>query len=342
MPRTLFRLVPAAVAMASPTLRAAEGYELPRCEALPLPNREVSFQIAGEERIRWNASPDAPRPFFYPLAGPSGGCLTRMGHPGAPDHDHHRSVWFAHHDVEGTDFWSESGPGIVRQKRWLAYRDGSDEAVMACLLGWFDGKGAELMEQELVAALIPLTGNDYAVELQSSFVPAAGRESIMLGKTNFGLLAVRVAKSMSEAFGGGSLSSSEGAQHEPAIFGKKARWMDYSGPVATGTGASRKAVIQGITYFDHPQNPRYPSAWHVRQDGWMGAAFCLEEPFQVQRETPLRLRYLLHAHGGPYRPETADLMQREFARRAQFEVVKGKPPFQWEVRRATSSSQAPH
>ena len=30
-----------------------------------------------------------------------------MGHPGAPDHDHHRSVWFAHFKVLGIDFWGD-------------------------------------------------------------------------------------------------------------------------------------------------------------------------------------------------------------------------------------------
>lgn len=327
--------------MVAPILRGADAYEVPRCEIVPLANREVSFQIAGEERVRWNAALSAPRPFFFPLAGPAGGWLTRMGHPGAPDHDHHRSVWFAHHDVEGVDFWSDATPGIVRQKTWLAYRDGEDESVMACLLGWFNGKGAELMEQELVAALTPLTGSDYALELQSTFTPAGARETLTLGKTNFGLLAVRVAKSLSEAFGAGILTNSEGGQHEPGIFGKKARWVDASGPVATGSGASRKVVVQGITYFDHPENPRYPSVWHVRQDGWMGAAFCLEEPFQIKRGTPLRLRYLLHAHGEPYRQGAAELLHQEFSRRPRFEVVKGKPPYQWEVRRVSLAPPAP-
>ncbi len=30
-----------------------------------------------------------------------------MGHPGAPNHDHHRSIWFAHNKLLGIDFWSD-------------------------------------------------------------------------------------------------------------------------------------------------------------------------------------------------------------------------------------------
>lgn len=317
---------------------AAEPYAIPRCELQPLAHQEVSFQIAGEERFRWHAAPDSPRPFFFPLAGPAGGCLTRIGHPGAPDHDHHRSVWFAHHDVAGADFWSEHGATRIRQKEWLCYRDGDDEAVMACTLGWFGPEDRLLLEQELVAALIPLVEGEYALELQATFTPPPGQDSVALGKTNFGLLAVRLAKSISEYFGGGLLTNSEGAQHEPAIFGKKARWMDYSGPVATGTGGSRQTVWQGITFHDHPANPRYPSAWHVRQDGWMGASFCLEEPFTITRETPLRLRYLLHAHRGGYQPEAAQATHHRFALRPGFEVVKGQQIHgRLEVRRLPAS-----
>src|SRR5258708_3471417 len=80
----------------------------PTAQVVPLPDYQVSLQIDGSERLRWHHGPSYPRPFFYPLVGPSGSVLTRMGHPGAPDHDHHRSIWFAHAKVLGIDFWSDT------------------------------------------------------------------------------------------------------------------------------------------------------------------------------------------------------------------------------------------
>ena len=65
---------------------------LPRCQLVPLPDQQLSFQVDGSERLRWHFGPAYPRPFFYPLRGPSGSVLPRMGHPGAPDHDHEISV----------------------------------------------------------------------------------------------------------------------------------------------------------------------------------------------------------------------------------------------------------
>jgi hypothetical protein len=289
-------------------------YQQPVCEAVPLADHQVSFRVAGHERLRWHFGPSYPRPFLFPLVGPSGEALTRMGHPGAPNHDHHRSIWFAHQNVSGVDFWSDTSPARIRQKQWLCYHDGPTEAAMAVTLGWHDGhQPKELLEQELIVAVRPGPEGETFVELQSSFKPTA--ESLEFGKTNFGFLAVRVAKSLSEYFGAGLLSDSEGREHEAKIFGQAARWMDYSGPVSA-------SKIEGITYFDHPSNPNHPAKWHVREDGWMGASACLDGPRTTTRAKPLTLRYLLHAHRGPVSAERANALFKEFAAAKEYLLKK--------------------
>lgn len=304
------------------------------CELLPLPDHQVAFLQDGMEKTRWHFDPKYPRPFFYPFNGPAGVSLTRMGHPGAQNHDHHRSVWFAHAKLDGIDFWSENTKARIRQKHWLAYEDGAEESIMAAVLGWHDEEGVERMEQELVAASRSGEKGEHFLEIQITLRPAAGRESVTLEQSNFGLLAVRVAKSISTHFGGGTLTNSEGAVGEPEIFGKRAAWMDYSGPVAVGTGEDRRSVTEGITFHDHPANPRYPTAWHVRADGWMGASFCLEEAFTILQDQPLVLRYLLHAHSGGATPDIARKVAADFAARPGFITGKGtQPHHQFEVRR---------
>ena len=69
-----------------------ERFFIDRCELLPLAEHQVSMRIDGVEKTRWHFGSEYPRPFFYPLNGPSGVSLTRMGHPGAHNHEHHRSV----------------------------------------------------------------------------------------------------------------------------------------------------------------------------------------------------------------------------------------------------------
>lgn len=286
----------------------------PRCTLLPLPEHQVGFLVDGVERARWRFGPQYPRPFFFPLVGPtSGRSLTRMGHPGAPDHDHHRSIWFAHEKVTGVNFWTDLTKSKIMQRQWLAYVDGDAEAVMAVRLGWTDGHDPkDLLEQELFAAVIPGEEGETFLELQTTFKPIS--ERLEFGKTNFGFLAVRVAKALSPIFGGGRITSSTGLVGEKAIFGKQAAWMDFSGELI-----SDKA--EGVAYFDHPSNPGHPTHWHVRDDGWMGASSCFTGPKTITKKEPLTLRYLLHAHRGVVDPKRAEEVFQQFSKRPAFDLA---------------------
>ena len=290
-------------------------FVFPRVQIVPLADHQVSFTIASKERLRWHYGPQVPRPFFFPLVGPSGHALTRMGHPGAPDHDHHRSIWFAHEKVLGVNFWGDRTTARIRQKEWLCYQDGDDAGVMAVRLGWYDGHDPkELIEQELIVSVSPgPSEGETLVELQSTFRPTG--DSLEFGATNFGFLAVRMARSLSAFFGGGLLTSSTGERGEPALFGKPAKWMDYSGPVPGDR-------TEGITYFDHPDNAGHPAVWHVREDGWMGASACRPNALTTTKAKPLTLRYLLWAHAGEGEVKKADAVFAEFAKRPAWTVRK--------------------
>ena len=315
-------------------LVAQESYRPPTVQIEPLADSQVSFGVNGLEKTRWHFDEKYPRPFFYPFHGPRGQSLTRMGHPGAPNHDHHRSVWMAHHSVNGINFWSDRTDARIRQKHWYAYQDGDDEAVMATALGWYDSAGKEIMSQDLIVAVRPLASEEHEMEIQLVLRPAGEETEVTLGKTNFGFLAVRVAKSISVHFGDGAITDSESRVGEAEIFGKRARWVDYSGPIAVGQEQLRKAVNEGITYFGHPNNPRHPTFWHVREDGWMGASFCLGEEYVIRHNDPLTLRYLLHAHRGKYVASDAQEVFTRFSAREAFQVIKSqKPHRQYEVRR---------
>lgn len=323
------------------SLNADDQRTLMRCEVIPQPGHQVAVHVDGIEKLSWHYGTEYPRPFFYPFNGPSGQTLTRMGHPGAQNHDHHRSVWFAHHDVNGSDFWSDTSRTQIRQKHWYRYRDGDAEAVLAVRLGWYDQEDREVLDTDVVAAVIPLSASklsatEHLLELQITARPPRHSREVVLGKTNFGFLAVRMAKSISAFFGGGVISNSEGLVGEADIFGKSARWMDYSGPVATGTGNLRRVRTEGITFFDHPANPRYPTKWHVREDGWMGASFFMEDGLTISSDDPLTLRYLLYAHTGPYDPASSSTVHDAFALRPGFRIrapKSGEKHRQFEVER---------
>lgn len=150
---------------------------LSRCKIEPAPDSQFSFRIDGLEVTRWHFSKNAPRPFFYPLVGPSGSCLTRMGHPAAPNHDHHRSLWFAHEDLLGHDFWSEGKPTRILQKQWYAIEDGDDSARLGLCLHWLDGHDPQpLLQQDLVATIRSYSTSSrdgWSLALQSNFLTKA-------------------------------------------------------------------------------------------------------------------------------------------------------------------------
>ena len=298
----------------------------PRCQVVPLPEHQVQFLLQGRECLRWHFGPQYPRPFFYPVVGPSGHTLTRMGHPGAPSEDHHRSLWFAHFKVAGKNFWNDRTRCRIVQRQWLVYRDGDQEAGMAVLLHWLDEQAHVLMQQEMVAVVHPhwsrrelLSRGEWLLELQSTFRPGPGRRELVLEKTNFGPLGIRVAKTLSEHFGQGRLTSSEGRTGERAIFGRRAAWMDYSGPGGAGT-------VEGITCFDHPANPNHPCGWHVRSNGWMGPSLCMFGDQQLSSESPLQVRYLLHIHAGELDMRRAAAVAAWFAHRPAWQVVPARRP----------------
>ena len=152
----------------------------------------------------------------------------------------------------------------------------------------------------------------------------------------------QLANTVSGYFGGGRLTNHKGTETEANLHEKPALWMDYSGPVAVGRGPKRKIVEEGIAYFDHPDNLSYPTHWHVRQDGWMGAAPGMKREITISDQQPLTLRYLLHAHHGVLDSNHAQSVHNAFKNRGGFAIRnpnRDEPHRQYEVDRLPVASK---
>ena len=261
----------------------------------------VSFRIDDAEVMRYNSGWDMFRPYLFPVVGPSGRHVTRMGHPHDPTtHNHHYSLWVAHHDVEGTDFWSDQ-PGAGKQvhTNLLALEDGLSSAAMRALVVWTKPDGTEVLSEERTVRLTDLPDSERLIELHMRLAPVGDR--VTFGPTSFGLPAVRVAKTICVADGGGQILNSEGGLGEEAVFWKPADWVDTSGPVA-------EDEWNGLTLMSHPSNRNHAPEWHVRTDGWMGACLSREAALVLERDETLELRYGLYVHRGS--PNEADIAGR--------------------------------
>lgn len=289
---------------------------VPRMQVTPLPYQQAAIERDGQEISRYWFGGDLKRPFLFPLIGPAGRSLTRMGHPHDPSgHSHHNSVWISHHQVGGVDFWGDGGKGRIVHKRVVRFEDTDDEALIQVQNGWIDDTGKTLLNEYRTLRFQPLEAGEWRL-LVDVELSAAG-EPVTLGKTPFGLLGVRMAKTIGVHDGGGWLRNSEGASGEQEILWKQARWVDYSGPITND-------ALEGVTLMDHPDNPNHPTYFHVRGDGWMGTSLTYEAPRTLSAGEHLMLRYGLWVHAGKPAAERIDEQFAEFAKTAGPPAIEKK------------------
>ena len=289
---------------------------VPRLQVVPMPYDQASFQRDGVELTRYHFGGGLDRPFLFPVNGPSGRSLTRMGHPRDPEgHSHHNSVWITHNDIDGVSFWNDHGKGKIEHRRIVRYEDGGERSSLVAENDWIvDGTKVLLKEKRQVTVLL-LEKSEWLMVIDMEL--KAVEKGVTLGKTPFGMIGVRMAKTIGVHDGGGTIRNSEGGVNEKEILWKRARWVDYSGAITNET-------IEGITLFDHPKNPNHPSFFHVRNDGWMGASLTFDGPRRIEPGKALRLRYGLYVHGDM---KAADAIEGQWKRFAEVGLLNrfGEP-----------------
>lgn len=272
-----------------------------RVQAVPLGYDGVSFQVDGLELTCYNNTGRGVwRPYLFPLVGLSGRMLTRMGHPHDPvGHRHHYSVWLAHHNVNGLDFWSDNEDNKQDHIACIELGDGLQTARLVCEIVWTSGVERPLLNERREMAVtypeaFPVPGSAslqnayWVLDITSQLKPAT--EPVTLDVTPFGLLGVRVAKSIGVRDGGGRIQNSNGQVNEREAFAQPARWCDYSGWVSEG-------IWEGIAVFDAPQNFGHPAEWHVRDDGWMCPSQFRRRALSLRIGESATFRHRLFVHG---------------------------------------------
>lgn len=230
--------------------------------------------------------------YFYPLIGPGGARMTRdwpmQDTPGEDhDHPHHRSLWFAHGLVNGGDFWTEAATsgtkkpkfpvGKIEHEKFLEVQGGEKEGVIRDQLRWVAADGSVPVTS--IQTFRVQAGAERVIDF--SMTLTAGDKDVLFGDTKEGTMAIRIAESMrllgvDKKPGAGKIVNAPG-DVDGEVWGKKAAWVDYAGPVGGRT--------VGIAIFDSPKNPRHPTRWHARDYGLFAAnPFCEREMDKTQPE----------------------------------------------------------
>ena len=251
----------------------------------------------------------APHVYFHPLLGPGGAKMTRAWPmedvPGEErDHPHHRGLWFSHGAVNGVDFWSESKTaGRIVHEKFLELKSGDTEGVIRSSNRWVAPDGSVPLTSIQTFRAYQTQPSERLLDFEVTLT--AADKDVVLGDTKEGSMAIRINEAMrltqpKSQPGKGKIVNSAG-DRDGAVWGKRAEWVDYSGPVENRT--------VGIAFFDHPQNPKHPTRWHARDYGLFAANPFVEHEMNLAQPKgsgdikltageSLTLRYRIYLHEG--------------------------------------------
>jgi hypothetical protein len=223
---------------------------------------QVHVRIRGEHFTTYHYGQETRTPFLWPIHSEGEVGVTRnypMGpdDPPSTDHPHHRSLHLTFGDVNGYDHWHRERietrsieTGLAENHLWIRARN-----------EWLTSAGDPLLRevQELRFYDTPASGRWFDIISTLTAV----HEEVTFGDNKEGFFALRIRPEI-QGNRAGILTNAEGRQGERNVYGRRSPWMDYSGPIE-GHGT------RGIALFDHPENFRYPTFWHVRDYGLAAA-----------------------------------------------------------------------
>ena len=285
-------------------------------------DKKLRVEINGKLFTEYNYQ-DVPRPFFYPVIGPTGVPIIRH-YPMNPDldkggdrkdHPHHKSLWFTHGEVNGHDFWGEgSNSGKIVHDKFIEVSSGRKVGVVKSKNKWIAKSGEVICTDTRTHKFYSRrTGQIMDCEIT---VHASEGKKVVMGATKEGSMAIRLISTMRlrGEVGKGHIINSEG-DRDGTTWGKRAKWCDYYGPVEGET--------VGVAIFDHPDNPKHPTWWHVRDYGLFAANPFGVHNFEKKEKgvgditipagESLTFKYRFYLHKGDERQGKVEARYREYA-----------------------------
>jgi len=271
---------------------------------IELEEEEERINVKLEEKIfaTYHFGESIVSPFLNPVTGPSGESLLRelFDKPEPPDRDHihHRGILVAHGDVNGVDNWSEEeGHGFIRHNSFREITSGPVYGKIVAENSWVSKEEKKALTEIRQMKFYNIS-EIRVIDFEIIFRATEGE--VTFGDTKEGgIISVRVATPM-RGDRKGKIENSYGAIGERESWGRRAHWCDYSGPSGS--------EVVGLTVFDHPDNFRYPTYWHVRDYGLMTAnPFALSYYYDdksrngshtLEANRELKFSYRVYIHRG--------------------------------------------
>lgn len=290
---------------------------------------KVDVEVDGQPLTTFHYGAEWAKPFLHPLRAATGVKVSR-GFPleevegESKDHFWHRGLWYAHGDINGVDFWREAGSKIPKETKLPlpvgrmvvrsapAFKGGKASGTLTADLDLVapDNKALGTLREQFTFRRI---GSSNVIDVQVTFIANRGA-ALKLGDTEEGALGLRFADEFRQDRGA-TLTNSDGLVGTEKVWGKRAKWVDYS--------TTLKGERVGVTVFDHPGNPKHPGWWHARPYGLNAANPFGERDFTGDKTRDggvivppggrLSFRYRVVIHPGPVDSVSVKQLWTEFA-----------------------------
>jgi hypothetical protein len=281
---------------------------------------DIVIDIDGKPFTEFHYGSDAGKPYLAPLRAASGTIVTRHypmeNIPGeSRDHLHHRGLWFTYDDVNGIKFW-ENDPSYTKPNmghvlaRGAQWSDQGRDGTLTLDFDWKDAHGKVLLLEHRIMTFY----SNPALRMIDFDIALTAPEKVVFGDTKEGAFAIRLADALTETHGG-RMTNAEGKSGMPEVWGRRSKWVDYSGAI--------NGEKLGVAIFDSPANPRYPTYWHSRDYGLFALnpfgqkAFDKDAPeshWTLEAGKSLRFRWRVVIHPGDTASAHVAQLYEEFAR----------------------------
>jgi hypothetical protein len=296
-------------------------------------DNHIDVSIDGKPYTTYFYGPDVPKPYLYPLRAPSGVSVVRS-YPmetvagESTDHQHHRSVWFAHSKVNGYDYWNNEFSykgdklGHIFITKISKAEGGAKSGEIDSTANWQqpDGKVVLVEDRKMI---FHAGGPNSVVDFDFTLT---AQDTVTFEDEKDGVFGLRLASELEEPNAPGTKTQPKeplrtgvltcaAGQTEAKCWGTRGNWADFSGTV--------HGEKVGVAILDYPENPGHPTYWHARGYGLFAANIFGRSAFTSKKEPDgsmtlkpgekLRFRYRVVIHPGTLADAHMDDLYKAYA-----------------------------
>jgi Methane oxygenase PmoA len=276
----------------------------PQPQVIHTVGREVTVRFGEGALFRYVYVPDtpaleSPKPYVHPVRTLAGRKVTLFR-----PHDHvwHKGIAMTWAQLSGQNFWG--GPTYVRDRGYVQLPnngrmehlgweeiDAAGTVSFRERLAWITAAGERWLDETRTIAVAEIAPEEgyWTLGFTSTLANTSGRRLVFGSPTTegrplagYGGLFWRGPRS----FLGGTILAA-GGRAGPELMGQPAPWLAYVGR-HDGSGD-----FSTLLFLDHPENPRFPNKWFVRNTPYACASFscAFDEELPLEAGEHLALRY---------------------------------------------------